>query len=100
VHRLTTRRAATLLAAMALGGSVLTVAAATLGPGPAGAAPVPNSVVPFGHTAIGANAVDNPNAPVVAMAATPDGGGYWLVASDGGIFAYGDAKFHGSAAGG
>ena len=25
------------------------------------------------------------------MAATPDGGGYWLVASDGGIFAYGDA---------
>ena len=25
------------------------------------------------------------------MAATPDGGGYWLVASDGGIFAFGDA---------
>jgi hypothetical protein len=31
------------------------------------------------------------------MAATPDGGGYWLVASDGGVFAYGDATFHGSA---
>ena len=31
------------------------------------------------------------------MAATPDGGGYWLVASDGGIFAFGDAAFHGSA---
>ena len=31
------------------------------------------------------------------MASTPDGGGYWLVASDGGIFAYGDAGFHGSA---
>ena len=30
------------------------------------------------------------------MAATPDGRGYWLVASDGGIFAYGDAAFHGS----
>ena len=30
------------------------------------------------------------------MAATPDGKGYWLVASDGGIFAYGDAGFHGS----
>ncbi len=30
------------------------------------------------------------------MAATPDGGGYWLVASDGGIFAYGDAQFFGS----
>ena len=30
------------------------------------------------------------------MAATPDGGGYWLVASDGGIFTFGDAKFYGS----
>ena len=30
------------------------------------------------------------------MAATPDGKGYWLVASDGGIFAYGDASFEGS----
>ena len=32
------------------------------------------------------------NKPVVGMAATPDGGGYWLVASDGGVFAYGDAR--------
>ena len=31
------------------------------------------------------------------MAATTDGGGYWLVASDGGIFNYGDAGFFGSA---
>ena len=31
------------------------------------------------------------------MAATPDGRGYWLVAGDGGIFAYGDAVFHGTA---
>jgi N-acetylmuramoyl-L-alanine amidase len=30
------------------------------------------------------------------MAATPDGGGYWLVASDGGVFSFGDAVFHGS----
>jgi hypothetical protein len=30
------------------------------------------------------------------MAPTPDGGGYWLVASDGGIFSYGDAQFYGS----
>jgi len=30
------------------------------------------------------------------MAATPGGGGYWLVASDGGIFAFGDAAFKGS----
>ena len=31
-----------------------------------------------------------------AWPSTPDGGGYWLVASDGGIFAYGDAGFYGS----
>jgi N-acetylmuramoyl-L-alanine amidase len=31
------------------------------------------------------------------MAATHDGGGYWLVAADGGIFSYGDASFEGSA---
>ena len=30
------------------------------------------------------------------MAATPDGQGYWLVASDGGIFSFGDADFYGS----
>ena len=39
------------------------------------------------------------NKPIVAMAATPDGGGYWLVASDGGIFSYGDAQFYGSTGG-
>ena len=37
--------------------------------------------------------------PIVGMAATPDGGGYWLVAGDGGIFSYGDARFYGSAGG-
>ncbi|MCZ7525889.1 MAG: hypothetical protein M5U14_05550 [Acidimicrobiia bacterium] len=30
------------------------------------------------------------------MAPTPTGLGYWLVAEDGGIFAFGDAGFHGS----
>ena len=30
------------------------------------------------------------------MAPTHDGGGYWMVASDGGIFAFGDASFEGS----
>ena len=34
--------------------------------------------------------------PIVGMAATTDGQGYWLVASDGGVFSYGDAKFYGS----
>ncbi len=37
------------------------------------------------------------NSPIVGMAATPDDAGYWLVASDGGVFAYGDAHFYGSA---
>jgi hypothetical protein len=36
------------------------------------------------------------NAPIVGVAATVDGHGYWSVASDGGIFAFGDAGFHGS----
>ena len=33
------------------------------------------------------------------MAATPDGKGYWEVASDGGVFAFGDAAFEGSMGG-
>jgi hypothetical protein len=36
------------------------------------------------------------NQPVVGMAATPDGGGYWLVAADGGVFTFGDARYEGS----
>ncbi len=35
------------------------------------------------------------NAPVVGIAATPDGRGYWLVAADGGVFNFGDARFYG-----
>jgi len=51
------------------------------------------------------------NKPIVGMAATPyesvvppdqpkpAGKGYWLVASDGGVFSFGDAAFHGSMGG-
>jgi len=39
------------------------------------------------------------NQPVVGMAQTADGGGYWMVAADGGIFAFGDATFYGSMGG-
>ena len=39
------------------------------------------------------------NKPPVAIVATPDGKGYWLTASDGGIFAFGDAGFYGSMGG-
>jgi hypothetical protein len=38
-------------------------------------------------------------APVVGIAATTDGKGYWLVASDGGVFAFGDATYDGSMGG-
>jgi hypothetical protein len=45
-----------------------------------------------------ASALNGPvlNKPIVGMAPTPTGNGYWLVASDGGIFSFGDATFHGS----
>jgi N-acetylmuramoyl-L-alanine amidase len=56
----------------------------------------PDSVVPFGGASLGVNALDNLTTPLVGMVATPDGKGYWLVASDGGIFAFGDAGFYGS----
>jgi ribosomal protein L24E len=36
------------------------------------------------------------NAPIVGIAATHTGKGYWLLASDGGIFSYGNARFYGS----
>ena len=36
---------------------------------------------------------------VVGMAGAPDGGGYWDVAADGGVFAFGTAPFHGSMGG-
>jgi hypothetical protein len=39
------------------------------------------------------------NEPIVGLATTPDGGGYWEVASDGGIFAFVDATFAGSLGG-
>src|SRR5262249_27906592 len=37
------------------------------------------------------------NAPVVGMAATPTGRGYWRVAADGGVLTAGDADYFGSA---
>ena len=40
--------------------------------------------------------IPNLNRPIVGTAATPSGSGYWLVASDGGIFSYGGAPFYGS----
>jgi beta-glucanase (GH16 family) len=56
---------------------VTVLAAAVIGPAGVGGTPVPRTT-----------------ARVPALAS-----GYWLVASDGGIFTYGDAGFHGSAGG-
>jgi hypothetical protein len=39
------------------------------------------------------------NQPIVGLASTPDGGGYWLVGADGGVFTFGDATFYGSMGG-
>jgi hypothetical protein len=36
------------------------------------------------------------NQPIVGMAAMPGGDGYYLVAADGGVFAFGSAQFYGS----
>jgi hypothetical protein len=43
-----------------------------------------------------AGAAKELNAPIVGMVPSSDDGGYFLVASDGGVFAFGDAKFEGS----
>ncbi len=69
-----------------LGGLACAIGAMTsavsMGSGPAFAAGSPGS-----------------SAPVTGIASTPDGKGYWEVASDGGIFAFGDAGFYGSMGG-
>ncbi len=46
----------------------------------------------------GSNAV-NLKKPIVAMSPTPDSKGYYEVASDGGVFTFGDAQFFGSMGG-
>ncbi|MCU4186185.1 glycoside hydrolase family 16 protein [Acidiferrimicrobium sp. IK] len=47
-------------------------------------------------TNLGSLAGAHLNRPIVGISASPDGHGYWLVASDGGIFDFGDAAFYGS----
>jgi hypothetical protein len=37
--------------------------------------------------------------PIVSLAGTPTGEGYWMVGADGGVFAFGDAPFLGAPAG-
>ena len=49
-----------------------------------------------GGPALPASATTPAPSPVVGIAATSDGGGYWLVGADGGVFTFGDAGFFGS----
>ncbi len=59
-----------------------------------GSAKFYGSTYSYGITGLGGS---HPlNAPIVGMAATPNGKGYWLVAADGGVFDFGDASFYGS----
>ncbi|MGH9089683.1 MAG: hypothetical protein ACRDYZ_16500 [Acidimicrobiales bacterium] len=79
----------------------LFVEPASSGPAPyfswtANVAPYLSSTAP---TAAAASTASTVSAPVVGMAATPTGGGYWEVASDGGMFTFGDATFYGSMGG-
>ena len=57
------------------------------------------AVYPFGNAASYGSAATALRAPIVGMAATPDGLGYWLVAADGGVFTFGDAGYFGSTGG-
>jgi hypothetical protein len=58
------------------------------------------NVYNFGDAAwYGSTAGKNLPAPVVAMAPTPDGQGYWLTTSKGNIYNFGDAAWYGSTAG-
>jgi hypothetical protein len=58
------------------------------------------SVPQLGYAPAGTpGAVKKLNAPIVGMVPTTDGGGYFMVASDGGVFAFGDANFEGSCPG-
>ena len=59
-----------------------------------GGAPYHGSTYTYGIT--GLSGKHPLNAPIVGMASTPHGNGYWLVAADGGVFNFGSAKFYGS----
>jgi hypothetical protein len=58
-----------------------------------------SSVLAFGAAADQGEPQGPLQRPVVGMEATRTGNGYWLVAADGGVFGFGDARFHGSMGG-
>jgi hypothetical protein len=57
------------------------------------------SIPELGFAPAGSTNPKRLNAPIVGMVPSADGAGYFMVASDGGVFAFGDAKFEGSCPG-
>ena len=53
----------------------------------------------LGFHPAGAGLPQSLNAPIVGMVPTSTGQGYFMIASDGGVFAFGDARFEGSCPG-
>jgi hypothetical protein len=58
-----------------------------------------NSIPGLGLAPAGSSNPKRLNAPIVGMVPSNDAGGYFMVAADGGVFAFGDAKFEGSCPG-
>ena len=57
------------------------------------------SIPGLGLAPAGSGLAHSLDAPIVGMVPSADGGGYFMVASDGGVFAFGDARFAGSCPG-
>jgi peptidoglycan hydrolase-like protein with peptidoglycan-binding domain len=90
-------RAALLAVVCTLGAVAAPVAAAATATPAAAATGSDDTVLTYGAAGFyGSTSGKALNSPLVAMANTPDGKGYWLVAADGGVFSYGSARFFGS----
>jgi YVTN family beta-propeller protein len=57
------------------------------------------SIPALGIHPYGSSEPDSLDAPIVGMVPSADDGGYFMVGADGGVFAFGDAKFEGSCPG-
>jgi hypothetical protein len=57
------------------------------------------SIPELGLHPYGSGLPESLNAPIVGMVPSADDGGYFMVGSDGGVFAFGDARFAGSCPG-
>ena len=107
MRRASPRRLVTLGAALATCAFIIPAVELSTSTAAAAAVATPGSYpdvaaepVPFGDAgSFGSMAGVALNAPVVGMASTPDGNGYWLVAADGGVFSFGDAGSFGSMGG-